>query len=861
MPADRFFRPATTSAPAAPRILRRLGAAALLALAVPHDAGAQAFLGRGAPQALAVPGAETRPDVRDAAVRPAAPAPAPEVSAPPPLTLVPQRPLPATRSGLRLSGEESSLQWPVYLTEAEAQENLRFRIGYLAAISVVPETSSLTLTINDTVVGRSAIRAPGAVKLVEFDLPPGLLKPGYNAVSITGVHRHRVDCSLPATYELWTQIDPSWTGFVLPPGSGSAQGLRDLAAVAPDARGTVPIRVVLRDKPTFEVFEQVVGLLQRVALAGGYTHVSVEFGPPRQGPAGLNLVIGNPEDLREVARIGPGDVASGQPLTFLPAATDRAATLVVPGSNAADIAAALEAVSASAAHAAAGSAPGLRMLALSRGTELRGGETLRLADLGVANREFTGRLFRTGFDVVLPADVITADYGKAVLTLEGGYTAGLDPRAHVVIDVNGRNAASTPLPRAEGEMFRDAQVALPLGRWRPGRNRIDISAYLPAAQDRVCREDEVEPKRFLFLNETKLSLPRLARALRLPDLAATASSSAPFVGFARRPRLVVPTPDRDSMGAAVTMAVHLALAAGRPVNFELANERPLEGRTPTLVVGPVRSLDPEVLRAAGLDPQQIQQIWQGRAVPVGAEPAKAPAPAEGLSLDRLRTNLSPACALPAATSRSLPVVQRTRPGPARVQAADLASSWGASLRGTNTIGDSLSTVGAKLGAAAQDAYAAASRWTETQVREAEIEVDARASLIVGQGIGGRDVGSLLTVVTAPTAAALQASVTCLTSPAVWDRLQGRVAVLDANDGSVTTYEAARTHIVETTPRTFENLRLIVAGWFSSNPSTFALMLFAAAVSLGLTTSAMLRGVGRTSTERRDEGGHTTGERR
>lgn len=860
MPANQPSRPAPMSAPAARNVLRRLGAVAVLGLAAPHAAHAQAFLGRGAPQALAIPGAETRPDVRDAAVRPPATAAAQEVAASPAPTLVPQRPLPATRNGLRLSGEESSLQWPVYVTEAETQETLRFRIGYLAAISVVPDTSSLTLTINDTVIGRSAIRAPGAVKLVEFDLPPGLLKPGYNAVTITGVHRHRVDCSLSATYELWTQIDPSWTGFVLPPSSGSAQSLRDLAAVSPDTRGTVPIRVVLKDKPTFEVFEQVVGLLQRVALAGSYTHVSVEFGPPQQGPAGLNLVIGNPEDLRDIARIGSGDVASGQPLTFLPATSDRAATLVVPGSSTADLAAAAEAVSASAAQAAAGSAPGLRVLSLSRGTELRGGETLRLSDLGVGNSEFTGRLFRTGFDVVLPSDVITADYGKAVLTLEGGYTAGLDPRAQVIIDVNRRNAASTPLPRAEGEMFRDAQVALPLGRWRPGRNRIDISALLPAAQDRVCSEDEAERKRFLFLNETKLVLPRLARALRLPDLAATASSSAPFVGFARRPRLVVPTPDRDSMAAAVTMAVQLALAAGRPVDFELANERSLERRTPTLVVGPVRSLDPEVLKAAGLDPQQIQQIWQGRAVSGGSEP-KAPARAEGLSLDRLRTNLSPACALPAATSRSLPVTQRARPAPARAQAADLASSWGASLRGTSAVGDSLSAVSAKLTAAAQDAYAAASRWTETQVREAEIEVDARASLIVGQGIGGRDVGSLVTVVTAPTAAVLQASMTCLTSPAVWDRLQGRVAVLDANDGSVTTYEAAQTHIVETTPRTFENLRLIVAGWFSSNPSTFALMLFAAAVSLGLTTSAMLRGVGRTSTERRDEAGRATGDRR
>ena len=196
----------------APRSVSLLTLASLLVAAAP-PAEAQSFLGRGAPLVLSLP------DAQPAARRPG-PAVVETVSAAPaPAPALPQRPFPALSTGLRLAGEESSLQWPVYLTETQARERLRLRIGYLAAISVVPDASFLTATINGVAIGRSEIKAPGAIRIIEFDIPADLLKPGYNAVAVAGIQRHRVDCSLDATYELWTQIDPAWTGLVAPPGA------------------------------------------------------------------------------------------------------------------------------------------------------------------------------------------------------------------------------------------------------------------------------------------------------------------------------------------------------------------------------------------------------------------------------------------------------------------------------------------------------------------------------------------------------------------------------------------------------------------------------------------------------------------
>ena len=803
--------------------------AGLLAVSA-EPAPAQSFLGRGAPQVLTVPEAPS-------AVRRPGPAVTEPVPAPPaPAAALPHRPFPALSTGLRLAGEESSLQWPVYLTEAQARERLRLRVGYLAAISVVPDASFLTATVNGVAVGRSEIKAPGAIRILEFDIPADLLKPGYNAVAVAGTQRHRVDCSLDATYELWTQIDPAWTGLVAPSGAVGAASLLDLPAIAPDGRGVVPIRIVLRNRPGFASFERLIGLAQRVALAGGFTQASVEFSTEPGGPAGLDIVVGGSDGAAGAAR---------QPLTFEPAQGERAARIVLAGDAPADLEAAQRIVGVTAPRDPLGSPQGLSALAQARGVPAQAGETLALSAFGLQSRDFAGRLFRTGFDVTLPTDFVPADYDRVTLDLAGGYAAGLEIGAQIIVDLNGRNVASVPLARAEGDIFQDEAIALPLSRWRPGRNRVEIRALLPTASDRVCEEGAAR-RRFLLLDRSTLTVPSLARALRLPDLAATLAGGLTKAAPDRRPRLVVPTPDRETMSAAATLAVQMAVSAGRPIDFELANDRALEGRTPTVVVAPARALEPEILRTVGLDPDRIRQIWEGRAatVPLG-EPTRRLAAMDGASLDRLRNDRPPACALPAPGPRAAgPGPSRARPDAAERDERDFVADWNGTVSPPARLADRASAFTARLGAAARESWTAAVAWAEDQVREPVIEVSPQASLVVGQGLPGRDPNALLTVVTAPNAAALQASALCLTTPSIWNRIEGRVAILDAEDGTLAVYETKQVRIVESAPVSLANLRLVVAGWFSTNPSVFVLILFAAALCLGLSTTAMLRDVGR-----------------
>ncbi|MET7244716.1 cellulose biosynthesis cyclic di-GMP-binding regulatory protein BcsB [Methylobacterium sp. EM32] len=766
------------------------------------------------------------------------------------------RRFPAGTGGYRLAGEEASLQFPVYVTEAQARGPAKLRVSYLSAISVAPESSELSGSVNGTRVGWTRIQAPGAVKVVEFPLPEGVLKPGYNAVTLAASQRHRVDCSTEATYELWTQIDPSRSGLVV--AQASDLDLKTLAALEPDESGALPIGVLLAERPSPERLERMIGAVQAVALVGRLARPAVSFGPALSGRAGLTLAVGTAAEIRGTEGLEELGPITGPRVAVLAPRGSRAPVLVVTGVSAADVRQAIATLAAS--GDASGTPPGTRLADLTRGTPVQGGESLTLDQLGVTSREFDGRLLRVGFAVRFPADFVPADYGKVILHLAGGYAAGLEPSARIVVDINGRNAASVPLPYSRGEVFTDSAIPLPLSLWRPGLNRVEISAQLPTAADRTC--DTLAPgarrARFLFLDRTRIDIPALARAVRSPDLAAVKAGAVPFLApnlpaNARRPRLVLPTPDRDSASAAATLAARLAIAANRVIDFEIGNDEREAGGGAHLIVAPVRALTPAALEAVGLDPAQVRGIWEGR-----AETVATPGPfgAEGVvTLDRLRRNLPMRCALPALTTPLRTASAAPAPAQAAPQApapdpteapadseADLVARWDESARGLTVVPAVLANAWAGLVQRAAETRDLALRLAGGPAPEA-VPLNPRASLIIAQGAGGR-LRDGTVVVTAPNASILKASVSCLVDPVVWTNLSGQAAFLDASDGSLTTVQPKRVGLIETQARGLANLRLVSAAWLSLNPGAYVAMTLVMALCLGLATTSLVRQLGR-----------------
>lgn len=726
------------------------------------------------------------------------------------------RRLPVTLKGFRFDGEWAQGDWPVYLTAAQARRKARFRLAFLSAISVMPEGSRLTLSVNDTVISRTRLAPPEATASEEFEIPAGLLKPGFNAVRIVAEQRHRVDCSPQATYELWTALDPARTGLVL---GGDAMRLgfesaADIAAVAPRRDGASPIRIILTGKLTPEMAGRAVKAAQIAALSGHWLQPVVDFSAAGQSEAvreqgGLDLAIGTIDDLSARLDMTDFGAVAGPRHGFLPTRPDRAPTFVVTGATAADLDLALERWNAEreAAGVGAGTEAGLRALATLPGFTASGAsERIALNQTGFASTEFSGRLFRLGLDIAMPMDFMPADYDRMALNLAGSHDAGLTAEARILVEVNGRTAGTQLLSRGDAGALDRNQIFLPLSLMRPGQNRIEITAQVPMRGDEACLAQGTA-RRLQILDRSELVLPRIARIGRSPELALLAAGGFPFARDGARPILYVPTPDRQTMAAAATLAARLGVAAGRPIDFAFAMTPPALDAGEVLMVSPAPALEPALMRAAGLDPERVRQAWQH-----SPDGARQIAPATDGDLQTTR------CLLP----------QLPPAAPVKIAARDEA-------------GFSFASLGLRA------SLPAPSFWQGVEPQGARSEgevVSARASLLVAQDFPVEQAKNLWTVFTASDAGALKAGIECLTHPQIWSGLGGRISAL-GQDESVSFVSAGdHQRLVATQSFGIANSRLVAAGWLSLNPLAYVGLALLLVLCLAASTLWLVLNTGR-----------------
>lgn len=756
--------------------------------------------------------------------------------------------------GFRFSGEVSALEWPVYFTKAQSQGSLKFKVGYLSAVSVMPEASRLKLVVNDTIIGIANIHPTRGSRTIEFDIPRGIISPGFNSVRLTAEQRHRVDCSISATYELWTQIDPTRTGFVLPASDPGVRRLSELPALPPDSQGALPIRIVGLARTTTSEMERTIRAVQHVVLLGRFEQPVVKVGPLARGRYGINLIVGTINRIAPIARrLNIGAVA-GPRVILLPGRDGLRPSIVVTGRTEEDIEFALLQITAD--KKLSGSVAGLRAVNAYPGYRIKGGERVKLRDMGMASEEFSGRLYKAAFNVIMPADFYSADYGKAHLDLAGGYASGLTNASQIIVSVNGRNAVSMKLPKSDGDVFKNSPIPLQLGHLRPGLNRIEIQAQVPAPEDKACDPLAVigGRNRFLLLDSTELVLPKIARIARSPDLAVTTTGGFPFTTKDARPILFVPDADPHAISASATIAAHLSMAAGKVIKFRFTTKRPRNGSGATLVIAPHANLETKLITALGLSPEKLHAMWKGR---VSEKPETRDVSEltrwERITRERLilQRNFPAACHMRRPPGGFKSALMTDMTPVASVDGnnggkRDLFEEWDKRIRSQSKIMGYFSGFIKGVSDWAQGKISVARLWIGSQI-DADTEKNMftqNASLIVAQNIIGSSSNNIWTLFTAPNTGLLSQAVGCLVDPRVWQQINGRIVVLDASEAMVSSIPTTTSQFIPTQPLSVGNLRLIVAGWFSLNSKVYVLLAFLLALLLACSTHWFVRNSGR-----------------
>jgi hypothetical protein len=520
-------------------------------------------------------------------------------------------------SDLSLTGEMDQRQWTLYLTSEQAKAAVSLNIGYQNAIVVAPESSNIEVTVNNVPLERKSVSSPDSEGNVSMAIPPGALQAGANVLSLGVQQRHRTDCTVQSTYDLWTDITPASTyiGFNADVAS-RFDTIDDIEATGPDVVGLTSIEIIAPGLANPVSAQPLLKLAQALALRTQMPNQRISFNtrlPSQRKPGTLIVLAGTSREIAAATQSVPPEALAGPYAGFENNIINGVSALIVSGPTPQAMQLAIDSLSASMERPTGGVRAALSTKAWHTPDAplVMSDRRIPLSSFGVKSSEFSGRRFRTEFTIGAPADFYASAYGEATLLLDAAYSNEILPGSHIDVYVNGNIASTVPISNRGGGIFRHLPINVTLRHFVPGVNTIAIEGVLVTEADKACLPGAPasQTPRFALFDTTELHVPNYAMIGRAPDLAATNGVGQPYRASEQPAAVWLERVDADTMSAAATLLGRLALAGGHPVPVELVASTAAVGDRNALFVGTLSQMPQTLVNQFNLAPAS-QVAWK-----------------------------------------------------------------------------------------------------------------------------------------------------------------------------------------------------------------------------------------------------------
>lgn len=694
-----------------------------------------------------------------------------------------------------LAGEQARRNWAIYLSQRQAASPATLTFGYNNSVVVAPENSSLSVVVNGTTIHRESIASSETVATRHVPVPADLLRPGRNEIGFSAVHRHRTDCSLESTFELWTELAAGDTFLAFADATaGELTSQDELSAVGGNANGKSRIAIVAPSLARLDIASDVMRLAQALSrhINTPDIEISVETRIPETNDLTLIVLLGSASELAAAGYELPEVI--GPFSTFAETAPGDVPVFVVSGRDRAQWATALDSLAASVDRPL----DVQRDVILTEGWRtpnapmIFAGKRLSFGELGLRSEQFSGRRYTAEFEFGVPSDFYAEAYGKARILLDAAYTDQVRPGSLINIYVNGSIAASIPITTTRGAVLSHYPINFTMAHIVPGLNTILLEAELRTAADNVCGPGAPadDTPRFALFESSQFDMPTFARIAQRPNLSAFGGTSFPYSRATGPTAVVVDRSTDQGLSTLATLLGRMARAAGRILPVEFVASRDAVGMRNAIILGGVNDIPAGMLEQVGIS-EESRASW-GRG-PSGGDTTGGP------TLDQWRNQVS--------------------------------GSW-------------LHTAWRNFGDWLQRTF----NITSDMLRFAPDEETAfvpspTAGLVIAQSGNPAGTGTW-TVITAPDNSALRSNMAAFVDLRNWSRLSGHITTFNPATDEVQTVGVGQFEFVETMPASIWNYRLIVANWLSTNILSYSLILILACILLGGTTTVLLGRLGR-----------------
>lgn len=798
--APQIFTPQTTAPQAEPP--KTTAPAAVTPQTVAPPATAPLVIApRANPPAAALPQATTPQNAAPQITTPAVPAQTPPRVAP----LVKQAEAAFRRyvvpfTKFRMEGENDRRSWSIYLTPEQAAAPTKFNFAYQNAVVVAPEASQLTVLINDRAVHQQQIGSPDNVTDVSFDIPRGLLQPGANLLTFEATQRHRTDCDVQSTYELWSDVDPTRTYISFAGREAEKLSTTDaIRAIGVDNAGKTQFDMVVPALAQPGTTKPLLRLAQGLSLLSGMPNETFSFATdtmPPSGPGKMTVIVGTPAELQPVFAV-PAAAQNGALATFATDPHSGQQLLLISGPSWQAISSAIDMVVSPTDRD-----PATRrdLLVTQRWSApdapiIYSGTSLSFEQLGVKTTEFSGRRFHTSFNVAIPSDFYANAYGEASILLDAAYAKDVQPGSHIDVYINGSIATTKPITATGGGIFRQLPIRITMQHFKPGLNTVRLEAMLMTDEDKACAPAATSSTtpRFALFDTSQFRMPDFARVEQRPNLAAFAGTGYPYNRDTDPTALFIDRADADTLSATATLLGQMAVVAGRPVAVEPIASPGAVGSRNAIFIGSISQLPSTILSQMNISATS-QVSW------------RPPTPGQGGTPDASVTTI--------ADWRS------------RVSGGIMQGQMERFQQWMHRNFD-ISLNSLRFMPGSEQIFAPSNANTFLVAQEANPTNDAT-----------------WTVVTAPSTGDLLTGVEAMTSQNNWPQISGRITVYSGKTGKIDTVPVSRSDFVMTQPWSLTNYRLIAANWLSSNILSYAFLLVIGSLLLGVSTASILSKIGR-----------------
>ncbi len=547
--------------------------------------------------------------------------------------------------------------YPIFipLSRRLSLEKVVLHLEYVNSIALVGERSQLVVKLNEDVVAQLPLNPKRPEGVADIRLPSSRFKPGYNKITLYVAQHYTYECEDPDAPELWTQID-SQNSYVKFEGGLNALNPR-LSEIEHlfDKRwlGNYELNIQTASGVDAESARWGAMVSQAAALHLEYKsplvrHSTAEFNAsPTQRQlknyrfpylkqssiAGKDTVlIGTHSDLQPLLGSNWSRSVDGPYLAVYPQDEDsRHFLLIVSGQKEEDVAVAakiLGYMNFPLPDTRTATFPGLKMDHLPRFATKDLAATnnrYRFYDLGFESMTMRGAGGgSTVVDISLPPDVYVAQTSEVKLNLHFAYGAGMRGDSVFNIFINGRFENVIRLKEIEGEAVRRHSVTIPTRSFKPGRNEIMFAAQMITNNSEECQVRNDQNLLFTLYDDSTIEFKGLDSYVQMPNLKLTAKTGFPYNYYddAKPTVIGMGTMDSELMGASWTFLGKMAQVMTRPhedLTYRIGGYGEL-GDANLIVMGPVKSIDQNLLDRAPIQLGDESVLTFGRAAEIGDHP-------------------------------------------------------------------------------------------------------------------------------------------------------------------------------------------------------------------------------------------------